>query len=184
MKILVKIGYIICSICYIVYIIYPNPHFPDPPKGSIQSVEPADVEDLNRRGYYTNLTREEIIKYYRKEFAINFFGVKFTGLRLNYPPEEAQTLIRDQTRSTYLEELTHPLRESLYVNGFEPKEDKDMIIVEDKKWGQKIIVRYVESDLLSRITIALLTIAVIPLIYKMTVYTLRSTYKIIKRLWI
>ena len=41
------------------------------------------------------------------------------GERLNYPPEDAQTLIRDQTQATFLEEIVHPMRESLFIAGNE-----------------------------------------------------------------
>lgn len=128
----------------LVYVLLPNQGFPNPPADALQSKEPGDSEDLSvRRAYFTNLTREEVIRHYLKEF--NW------GIRLNYPPEESKTIIRDQTKSTFLEEIVHPLRESVYINGFEPKDAKDAINIEGKSWRQKIIIKYVPSSLLVRV---------------------------------
>jgi hypothetical protein len=80
-----------------------------------------------------------VVSHYKEQFAW------FPFVRLNYPPEEAQTLIRDQTRSSYLEELVHPLRESLYISGFVPSAQKDTIIIGGKTYYEKLTVRYVAS---------------------------------------
>ena len=140
-----------------IYVVLPNPEFPQPPQDSLQSKEPADTETPFRRAYFTNLTREEVVAHYKKEFNSKYI---LPTLRLNYPPEESQTIIRDQTMSTFLEELVHPLRESLYINGFEPKSEKDTIIIEGLHWRQKIIIRYVPSIVWLRLLILGLTIAV------------------------
>lgn len=136
------------------YVSLPNPEFPKPPSDAVQSMEPADTESPLRRAYFTNLTREEVIAHYQKEFNKDF---KVYAPRLNYPPEESATIIRDQTRSTFLEELVHPMRESLYINGFEPKSEKDTIIIDSVRWRQKIIVRYVPSLLYTRVAAVVLT---------------------------
>ena len=129
------------------YLITPSSDFPDPPPGALRSDEPGDNETPLRRAYFTDLTRREVIEHYKKE--LSFLPV----LRLNYPPEDAQTLIRDQTRSTYLEELLHPFRESLFVNGFEPKEDKDAIFIKGEYYDQKVTVRYIQSNVLVRVLV-------------------------------
>ncbi|MCX6705580.1 MAG: hypothetical protein NTV24_00540 [Candidatus Woesebacteria bacterium] len=132
-----------------IYTLIPNPKFPNPPEGALQSKEPGDSEDLSvRRAYFTNLTREEVMKHYQNEFK---------GYRLNYPPEEAATIIRDQTRSTFLEEIVHPFRESFYVNGFEPKDAKDAIEIAGLSWRQKVTVKYVPSNLIFRSFVMILT---------------------------
>lgn len=139
------------SFLLLIYVALPNPTFPIPPDDSIQSREPADVEDSLRRAYFTNFTRREVMAWYRQQFG---------GYVLNHPPEDAQIKIRDQTRSTFLEEIVHPFRESVYVNGFEPKTAKDAINVDGRAWRQKIIVKYVPSNRLVRLVVSLLTIAV------------------------
>jgi len=122
----------------VIYISFPSPKFP----------EPADTETPLRRGYYTNATRQEVIEHYQSEFK---------GYRLNYPPEEAQTIIRDQTKSTFLEEIVHPLRESIYINGFEPTDPQYAIVIKGTPWRQKVIVRYVRSNLLARLLVVALS---------------------------
>ena len=165
MKNIVKYAYIFCSILLMLYVALPGPEFPSPPPDSIRSYEPADVESDLRRGYYTNLSREEVMNHYKKQLeSSSFFGLPFPTYRLNYPPEEAQFRIRDQTRSTFLEEIVHPMRESFYVNGFEPKLDKDMIYIDKIKWRQKIIVKYEISNITSRIFVTLLTLIMIPVL--------------------
>lgn len=136
----------------IFYVSFPSPKFPEPMSDFFQSNEPADTETPLRRGYYTNATRQEVMKHYLSEFK---------GYRLNYPPEEAQTIIRDQTKSTFLEEIVHPLRESVYINGFEPTDPQYAIVIKGTPWRQKIIVKYVPSNLFVRLlVIALSGIAV------------------------
>jgi hypothetical protein len=163
---ILKIIFFLISVLLFVYILPKSPEFPKELPNSVQSFEPADVEDPFRRGYYTNLTREEIIAYYIQEF--NKSRSLYT-LRLNYPPEEAQTIIRDQTKSTFLEELVHPLRESLYINGFESEGTIYEFKINEVIWQQKVIVRYVPSSIFIRIVVSMLTLV--------SIYILVREYK-------
>lgn len=149
MKLLLKLAFLVFSLAFIIYLILPNPEFPPPPPGVNISGEPADIETPLRRAFYTDLSREEVMSYYQNIFR---------GYRLNYPPEEAQTLIRDQTKSTFLEEIVHPFRESLFISGFEPSDPQFALIKEGKLWRQKIILRYVPSFLVMRVVLAALTL--------------------------
>jgi len=88
-------------------------------------------------------------------------NVSLPTYRLNYPPEEAQVIIRDQTKSTFLEEIVHPFRESFYINGYEPKEPQNIIEVDGKIWRQKIIVKFVPSNTLARLSIIFITMVLI-----------------------
>lgn len=156
MKRYMKIGYIIFSFSLVFYLLLPNPDFPPPPDDALQSNEPADSESLLRRAYFTNYTREEVMEHYNNDFRLSsFLGLVVPTYRLNYPPEEAQTVIREQTRSTFLEEVVHPLRESIYINGFKPREEKDAIFIKNRNWLQKITVRYVPSNPIARSTLIL-----------------------------
>lgn len=150
------------SILFFGYLIFPNPNFPTPPPGDVQSKEPGDTESPLRRAYFTNDTREEVMQNYKQQFETStFLNIKLPTYRLNYGPEEAQAIIRDQTRSTFLEEIVHPFRESVFVNGFEPKEAKDAVVVDTVAWRQKITVRYVPSNLFIRILIGFATLVLI-----------------------
>src|SRR3990170_6202670 len=141
---------------FFLYLSLPNADFPQAPSDSLQSAEPADLETPFRRAYFTNFTREEVLTHYNKYFSVSYYlnrEIKLPLERLNYPPEEAQTIIRDQTRSTFLEELVRPFRESLFINGFEPKDEKDAIFIEGRSWRQKIIVRLIPSRWVFRIIV-------------------------------
>ncbi|MFZ5932924.1 MAG: hypothetical protein ACOYT7_02505 [Patescibacteria group bacterium] len=145
MKIL-KTIFILFSLVFAFYLLLPDPEFPVPPPDALQSNEPADTETPLRRAYFTNLTREEVMSHYKSQLAkSSFLALPLSTYRLNYPPEEAKTIIRDQTRSTFLEEIVHPFRASVFVNGFEPKDPKDAIFIEGRAWRQKIIVRHIPS---------------------------------------
>lgn len=161
MKNIFNILYVLASLLFLLYLILPGIGFPKSPDASLQSKEPADVESFFRRGYYINESRTDVINYYRNVFDnITVFnrGFSLLSIRLNYPPEEAQTIIRDQTRSTYLEEIVHPFRESLYINGFEPKKDNDRIVVNGRIYQQKITIKLVEPSVFARVVIGLLTV--------------------------
>ena len=175
---MVKIIYLVLALVLIVYILLPNPEFPEPLPDSLQSIEPADLETTFRRGYYTDLTRAEVLDHYSEQFSVtSSFGITVPGYRLNYPPEEAQILIRDQTNSTFLEEIVHPLRESLYINGFEPTEANQVIIVDGKQWRQKVIVRYVPSNYIVRLGIVSLTLVFVAVLVKKWLYELKNIKK-------
>lgn len=103
-----------------------------------------------------------------------FANVPLPTYRLNYPPEESGTIIRDQTRSTFLEEIVHPFRESLYVNGFEPKDPKDAIFIAERPWRQKIIIKYVPSNVFVRLGMAVATLVAIWFLTKEWFSTLKN----------
>lgn len=167
MRVLTKIIFLVFSLSIILYLILPNFSFPEPPSDAIQSNEPADTETPLRRAYFTNYTREEVMTHYKNQFRRSYFlGFPLPTYRLNYPPEEAQIIIRDQTRSTFLEEIVHPFRESIFVNGFEPKDPKDAIFISERNWRQKIIVRFVPSSTLIRLAIAVPSLFLLLVIFR------------------
>ena len=150
--------YLIISLIFLIYLFIPSPSFPESLPDAVQSDEPADIETPLRRGYFTDMTRSQVMDHYYQQFSRSGYkNIPMITYRLNYPPEESQTIIRDQTRSTFLEEIVHPFRESIFVNGFEPTENKDLIRVDGKLWRQKVIVRYYPSDPFARFSIGVLT---------------------------
>jgi hypothetical protein len=178
MKYFMKGLLVLLLILYIAYLALPNQDYPNPPPHSLQSNEPADSENLDvRRAYFVNNNREEVVSYYQGQIDTSvFLGIPLPTYRLNYPPEESQTIIRDQTRSSYLEEIVHPFRESVFVNGFFPGSEKDTIHIEGKYWVQKVTVRYVSSGILARVIIGVLTIVLIVILLKEWVVSLRSIF--------
>lgn len=161
-KLIFRIIFILFSILFLFYLSLPSPDFPKPPSDSVQSREPADTESPLRRAYFTNFTREEVMDHYKRELSYTvLFGISLPTYRLNYPPEESSTIIRDQTRSTFLEEVVHPFRESVFINGFEPKDAKDAIMIDGVSWRQKLIIKYEPSMIFVRLFIGALTLALI-----------------------
>ncbi|OGM04454.1 hypothetical protein A2715_05120 [Candidatus Woesebacteria bacterium RIFCSPHIGHO2_01_FULL_39_32] len=184
MKNLVKIIYLIFSAIFITYLLLPGYNFPFPPNDSIQSQEPADTEAPFRRAYFTNYTRSEVLSHYSSQLIkSSLLKVPLPTYRLNYPPEEAQTIIRDQTRSTFLEEITHPLRESVFINGFQAKNEKDTILIDDKIWLEKITVRFVPSSVYFRLVVGLSVLFLIPLIINSWSLTLILLKKELSQKW-
>jgi hypothetical protein len=173
-----KIISLVLLILFLFYLSLPSPDFPGMLPNSIQSFEPADIETPLRRGYYTDYSRQEVMNHYFQEFQKSkLFGLPFLTYKLNYPPEDAQTLIRDQARSTYLEEIVHPFRESIFINGFEPKQAKDVIQIDGKFWNQKVIVRYYPSNVFLRLTFALISAILIYFLGKGWFITIKTIKK-------
>lgn len=169
MKKAVKIFYILFSLTLLFYVALPNFGFPKPPSDSVQSSEPADTETPLRRAYFTNLSRADVLNWYENQFKESrFLNIPMPTFLLNYPPEESQAIIRDQTRSTFLEEVVNPFRETMFINGYEPKEndDENRIIINGVHWRQKIIVRYIPTNVAIRSVVMLLTLLAIPVLVK------------------
>lgn len=165
-KILVKIVFAFFGIALLVYLAWPAPVFPNTLWDFVSSTEPADKETPLRRGYYTNLTREQLMSHYVSEFG--------WGERLNYPPEDAQTLIRDQTQATFLEEVVHPMRESIFIAGNELKPNMGTFVVNGKVYKQKVIVKYVGSNIFVRLFTGLSTLGLIWILGSEWVKTVRT----------
>lgn len=152
---------VIVIICIVgAYLLLPPPRFPSPPSGSLESTEPADTESIYRKAYYTDLSREEIIAHYSRQFA---HPLQF---RLNLPPEDAYSVIRDQTRSSFLEEIVLPWKASLYINGFTPTLPSDQIERNGKIYATKITVRMIPSHPAARVTVLGMTGVCLYLLHK------------------
>lgn len=105
----------------LLYLTIPTPTLPDL-SDSFRSQESGDTwQHPDQKAFYTQKNRSTVLREIQTPFSLSLLGFTLPSFRLNYPPEEAQTLVRDQTVSTYLEEIVHPLRESLFVNGNEPE---------------------------------------------------------------
>ncbi len=103
------------------YLTLPTPSLPAL-ADSARSDEPGDtVQHPDQNAYYTYRdSRSGILAELQQKFSLpDLFG-KLFEYRLNYRPEEVGELVRDQLRSYYLEEVVHPLRESLFINVWEP----------------------------------------------------------------
>jgi hypothetical protein len=167
MKNLIKIIFALFGIALVIYLAWPAPLFPTTLWDFVPSNEPADKETPLRRGYYTNLTREQLMSHYVAEFG--------WGEVLNYPPEDAQTLIRDQTKATFLEEVVHPMRESIFIAGNELSPTEGTFTVNGQIFKQKVIVKYVGSNIFVREFIGLCTLVLIWILGSEWVKTIKGS---------
>lgn len=179
MKLIFNLFFFLACALGLVYLLLPAPSFPQKPTDSVQSLEEGDTESPLRRAYVTNFTRGQVIELYYNQIS-RAGSAPLPTIRLNYPPEDAQTLIRDQTRSNYLEEFVHPFRESLFISGYIPDKDIYEIWYKGVQYNQKITVKYVPSSLPVRVTIFLGTMA---LLYLLTI-EFTKTIKLLFKEWV
>lgn len=115
----------------LIYILAPGPSsvndFPPIPN-SLKSDEPGDTYQVpNIAAYFSQFNRADITKFYKEAYQkINWVGFLFPPISLNYPPEYAKQYIRNEQKGTFLEEYVYPLRESIFVNGYEPAVEDEM----------------------------------------------------------
>ena len=157
MKNLWKISLILVYLLGSAYLLLPNPVYPDV-SSATRSNEPGDTwQNPDQKAFFTNKTRQEVLQEMQNSFSL----ASIPSFRLNYRPEESGQFIREQIDSYYLEEIVHPLRESLFVNGWEPQNSPYWRTVEPDKrpsieidgvtYNAKIILKPVYSSPLSRI---------------------------------
>lgn len=158
------------------YLCLPAPkNFPPLPQG-IKSIEPGDtVQMANVAAYYTDMSRKEVLDFYTKYYSrSSFLGIPLITYRLNHPPERIREVLRATQQSTFVEEIVHPLRESIFVNGFEWNNDpftpvesrpKNIFIVNGVTYQFKITLFYQGSKIWQRLVIFYLTTGAIYLLY-------------------
>lgn len=155
-----------------IYIVLPGPVSIEDFSGlspSVRSDLPGDTwQNENIAAYYSDFNRDKITKYYKDFFSKTiFFGLPLPMIAINRPPEEAYQYVRDQQESTFLEEYVFPMRESLFVNGYEPKVENDMFPGRERSFvgdhlsynqtyfNSKATLRFYTSNVLARIMIYL-----------------------------
>jgi hypothetical protein len=148
----------------IFYLVLPEPVIPNL-EPALKSAEPGDTTQMpGVWAYYTNLSRREAVDFYKKAFSrSSFLKIPLPTYLLNHPPEYARETIRATQQSNFYEEIVHPLRESLFVNGWIPKEDKvylakslkpiTQFTVDGQTFDAKITLYHVRSPLWARLLI-------------------------------
>jgi hypothetical protein len=136
--------FVVFNILSVLYLISPTPVIPDL-VNSAKSDLPGDTTQIsNVSAYYTNMTRTEVINFY-KSYYYGLFKIE-----LNHPPEKAKDIIVNTIQSYYFEEFILPFKESLYINGFEWENDvftkqekriKNKLVYQDKEYKAKITIR-------------------------------------------
>jgi hypothetical protein len=131
------------------YLLLPAPLELPPLPDSLRSIEPGDTVQIpGVSAYYTDLDRQTVISFYENNFKnSSFLGFPLPTFKINHPPEKSRQIYVDTMRSYYLEEIVHPFRESLYVNGFEWENDvftlpekriKNILMVGDQVFKSKV----------------------------------------------
>ena len=136
------------------YLISPTPQLEDL-TNSARSDEPGDTVQLkNVSAYYTNLSRTEVINFYKA----NFNGL--FRIQLNHPPEKAKDIIRDTIQTYYLEEFVLPFKESVFINGYDWANDvftkpekiiKNKLFFKNKAYAAKITVKIFPTNIPRRL---------------------------------
>lgn len=147
----------------VVYLSAPSPITPNL-SNDLQSDEPGDTwQNPGQKAFFTDLNRSMVLVDLQNKFSVKLGSFRFPSYRLNYRPENVGTLVRDQLRSYYLEEIVYPLRESLFISGWEPKnspiykgyfdKDKPKIVINGREYLSKVTIRPVRSQPISRILV-------------------------------
>ena len=146
------------------YLVLPEPVIPNL-EPAFKSTEPGDTTQIpGVWAYYTNLSRQESVDFYKKAFSRSSFkGIPLPTYILNHPPEYARETFRATQQANFYEELVHPLRESLFISGWIPKEDKVYLaksqkpitdfIVEGNRYTAKITLYHLPSPVWARILV-------------------------------
>jgi len=161
----------------------PPPAFPDLPN-SLRSTLPGDTVQIpGVSAYFTDLDRQTVISFYEENFSrSSFLGIKLPTFRLNHPPERAKQIYVDTMRSYYLEEIIHPFRESVYVNGFEW--EKDVFTAPEKRIKNKLLVG--DQEFKSKVTLMrksnnpLITWIIFNLTITLSYFLLKAYYQVLK----
>lgn len=170
---------VLLAIIFLLYLLVPGPRSIDDfgplPDSSKSNLSGDTVQVPNVSAYFSDNFRDAAITVYGKSYSEQTF-LPIKPIRLNYPPEFAYVAIKDQTQSTYLEELVFPMRESLFINGLEPFEKSGEpryegafpFIVGDIEYLTKVTLRYYPSPVWARLVIWAGVVVSIYLLSKMT----------------
>jgi len=163
---IVKKAFFLISIIFVflflIYLLLPSPTTIPPLPDSVKSTESGDTVQIpGVSAYFSQQKRDFVTKYYQDNFdKVSFLGLKLPSYRLNHPPELSHEKIRDNLLSSYFEEVVHPFRESLFINGWEPdvffKGNKSAIsryvmIVDDQNYFSKTTLRPFYSNPILRV---------------------------------
>lgn len=167
-----KFAFIFALVLGTFYLLLPAPENFPPPLQGVKSIEPGDTTQItNVSAYYTDIPRKDILDYYQGYFSRSpFLGIPLITYRLNHPPERIREVLRNTQQSTFVEEIIHPFRESVFINGFEWNNDpltpvksrpKNILVVDGTTYQFKITLYYQESKIWQRLMIFYLAMAAV-----------------------
>lgn len=176
---MIKKIFFLLSGLFLLYMVLPGPtsitDFKALPESDKSTLEGDTIQIPNVAGYFSNIYRGFVVPFYLTNYWKKTL-LPFPPLRLNHPPEFSWIAIKKHTDSTYLEELVYPLRDSLYVNGFEPFYSdgtskfwgSTTFDVNGHNWFTKTTLRFYPSTTLVRILVWMGIILSISWIFKLS----------------
>lgn len=159
-----KIAFIIFGVVLLGYMLAPGvtniDNFIALPSSLKSSLSGDTVQVSNVSAYYSNNYRSFVTQFYYDSLKSQSW-LPFGPIKINHPPEFAYQYIKDQTQSTFLEEYTYPLRDSLFVNGLEPFEEDGrsrywgatQFSQDGQNFNNKVTLRYYPSSLWARMVV-------------------------------
>ncbi len=170
--------YIGLCLLLLIYMLWPSPNkisdFAALPNSDKSTLSGDTIQIPNVSAYFSDNFREFVMPFYKENFQ-KLSKLPFPPLVLNHPPEFSWTAIKKHTDSTYLEELVYPLRDSLYVNGFEPfYSDRTSKFwgstkfeVDGHTWYTKTTMRFYPSGLIVKFLVWLGIVISLSLLFKL-----------------
>ena len=122
------------------YLLLPEPQVFSFPAGSFYSQEKKIKNCSFSFFFYTDLNRQEVVRFYRQNFSSSpFFRLPLFTYRLSHPPEKVKEILGEKEKASYVEEVVHPLKSSLFILGYEW--EKDPFVPQKKRVKNKIVIK-------------------------------------------
>jgi len=155
-----RIATLIVFVFALLYLLLPPPLIPQ-----IGKPYPSQSGDMGRltgqpQGiYFTNLNQNAVNDFYQENFSRSpFLNIPLFTQKTDYRPKEySKEILNDNMANltSFLTEFSHPMRESIIINGFG-----------DKEYNLRIGVYYIESPIWARILVLIGIFMLTPIILK------------------
>jgi len=123
--------------------------------------------------YFTNLNQKAVNDFYQENFSRSpFLNIPLFTQKIDYQPKEYSKEILNDNASeltSFLTEFSHPMRESIIINGFgEVGSGKKIQFTpeNDKEYNLRITLYYIESPIWARILVLIGIFMLTPIILR------------------
>jgi len=169
-----KIATLIIFIFALLYLLLPPP--PIPQMGKSYPHQSGDMGTLTGQPqgiYFTNLNQKDVNSFYQENFSHStFLNIPLFTQKIDYRPKEySKEILNDNVSelTSFLTEFSHPMRESIIINGFgEVGSGKKIQFTpeNDKEYNLRIAVYYIEPPIWARILVLIGIFILTPIILK------------------
>ena len=169
-----RIATLIVFVFALLYLLLPPPIIPQ-----IGEPYPSQSGDMGRltgqpQGiYFTNLNQKAVNDFYQENFSRSpFLNIPLFTQKIDYQPKEYSKEILNDNASeltSFLTEFSHPMRESIIINGFgEVGSGKKIQFTpeNDKEYNLRITLYYIESPIWARILVLIGIFMLTPIILR------------------